>query len=72
MSHTVIVYTITGLTALTLRENKCVINRWNRIKKDDNDKGSRKKKFRWPLSSRGGGKALKAWPLVEELFLWLP
>ena len=29
----------------------------------------RKKKFRWALSSRGGGvKALMAWPLVEELF----
>ena len=26
------------------------------------------KKFRWPLSSRGGGKALMAWPLVEEFF----
>ena len=25
-------------------------------------------KFRWPLSSRGGGKALVAWPLVDELF----
>ena len=27
-----------------------------------------KKKFRWPLSSRGGGKALVARPLVDELF----
>ena len=27
----------------------------------------KKKKFRWPLSSRGG-KALVAWPLVDELF----
>ena len=29
---------------------------------------STKKKFRWPLSSRGGGKALVARPLVDELF----
>ena len=27
-----------------------------------------KKKFLWPLSSRGGGKALVARPLVDELF----
>ena len=27
-----------------------------------------KKKFQWPLRLRGGGKALMAWPLVEELF----
>ena len=26
----------------------------------------------WPLSMRGGGMALMAWPLVEELFLRLP
>ena len=25
-----------------------------------------KKQFRWPLSKRGGGKALMAWPLVED------
>ena len=31
-----------------------------------------KKKFRWPLSSRGGGKALVARPLVDEFFLRLP
>ena len=31
-------------------------------------KNSNKKKFRWPLSSRGGGKALVARPLVDELF----
>jgi hypothetical protein len=30
-----------------------------------------KKKFRWPLSLRGGGgKALVAWPLVDELFFF--
>ena len=28
------------------------------------------KKFRWPLSSRGGGKALVARPLVDELFFF--
>ena len=31
-------------------------------------KTKKKKKFRWPLSLRGGGKALVAWPLVDELF----
>ena len=30
------------------------------------------KKFLWPLSSRGGGKALMSWPFVEVLFLRFP
>ena len=33
-------------------------------------KREKKKKFRWPLSSRG--EALLAWPLVEDFFLRLP
>ena len=35
-------------------------------------KKNQKKKFRWPLSSRGGGKALMAWPLVEDFFCGFP